>query len=128
MDAWSRYWKTGARRSPATISITLTGDTPPQRSLRFWKNYGPTLIYKQGEYLTLRIRRSLHETAGGVTYSPLLIRYPNRHCRRGGAGGGVGVEAEAAAGEVELPAPNSRRVGLRSRVFTARLISPSVRR
>src|SRR5258705_13518370 len=49
MDAWSRYWKTGARRSPATISITLTGATPPRRSPRSWRNYGPTLIYKQGE-------------------------------------------------------------------------------
>src|SRR5260370_36006816 len=43
MDAWSGYWKTGARRSPATISITLTGATPPRRSLRFWRSYGPTL-------------------------------------------------------------------------------------
>src|SRR5258705_7286958 len=51
MDAWSGYWKTGARRSPATISITLTGATPPRRSLRFWRNCGPTLIYKQGEYM-----------------------------------------------------------------------------
>ena len=34
---------------PATISITLTGATPPRRSLRFWRNYAPTLIYKQGE-------------------------------------------------------------------------------
>jgi hypothetical protein len=34
---------------PATISITLTGATPPRGSLRFWRNYGPTLIYKQGE-------------------------------------------------------------------------------
>src|SRR5258708_22489523 len=43
MDAWSGYWKTGARRSPATISITLAGATPPRRSLHFWRNYGPTL-------------------------------------------------------------------------------------
>src|SRR5712671_2316249 len=49
MEAWSGYWKTGARRSPATISITLTGATTPRRSLRFWRNYGPTPIYKQGE-------------------------------------------------------------------------------
>src|SRR5580658_4898271 len=49
MDAWSGYWKTGARRSPAIISIILTGATPPRRSLRFWRNYGPTLICKQGE-------------------------------------------------------------------------------
>jgi DNA-binding transcriptional LysR family regulator len=45
----SGYWKTGARHSPATTSITLTGATPPRRSLRFWRNYGPTLIYKHGE-------------------------------------------------------------------------------
>src|SRR6266404_2466236 len=43
MDAWFRYWKTGARRFPATISITLAGATPPRRSLHFWRNYGPTL-------------------------------------------------------------------------------------
>jgi hypothetical protein len=43
------YWKTGARRSPATISTTLTGATPPRRSLRFWRNYGPTLINKRGD-------------------------------------------------------------------------------
>src|SRR4029077_1237126 len=49
MDAWSGYWKTGARRSPATISITPTGATPPQRSLRFWRNYGPTPIYSRDE-------------------------------------------------------------------------------
>jgi hypothetical protein len=30
-------------------AFTLTGATPPRRSLRFWRNYGPTLIYKQGE-------------------------------------------------------------------------------
>ena len=28
------------------ISITLTGATPRRRSLRFWKNCGPTLINK----------------------------------------------------------------------------------
>jgi hypothetical protein len=55
-DAWSRYWKSGARHSPGTISITLTGATPPRRSLRFWRNYGSTLTYKQGECPTLRIR------------------------------------------------------------------------
>jgi hypothetical protein len=32
-----------------TISISPTGATPPRRSLRFWRNYGPTLICKQGE-------------------------------------------------------------------------------
>src|ERR1700722_11125550 len=48
MDGWARYWKTGARRSPATISITQTGATRPRRSPRFWRNYGPTLIHKLG--------------------------------------------------------------------------------
>jgi hypothetical protein len=48
-----------------------------------------------------------------------------RYGLRGDAG--TGTEAEAAAGALELPAPNSRRVGLRSRLFTARLISPTAR-
>src|SRR5882672_695887 len=58
-----------------------------------------------------------------------LIR-PTIYCALRGAAptaGGFGGGA-ASAGALELPAPNSSRVGLRSRLFTARLISPRVRR
>src|SRR4051812_6783950 len=45
------------------------------------------------------------------------------------AGAGVGVAAGVAGGgAVALAGPNSRRVGFRSRLITARLISPRVRR
>src|SRR5882762_10218286 len=45
------------------------------------------------------------------------------------AGVGPGLGGGSAAWELPLfPAPNNRRVGLRSRLFTARLMSPSVRR
>jgi len=54
MDAWSGYWKTGARRSPATISITLTGATPPRRSLPLLEELRATLIYKQGKWAPRR--------------------------------------------------------------------------
>src|SRR5579872_4876927 len=59
-------------------------------------------------------------------YSPLYCAL--RGPAAAGAGGGVGADAEADAGEPEPLAPNSSRVGLRSRLFTARLISASVRR
>src|SRR6266436_5400253 len=80
MDAWSGYWKTGARRSPATISITLIGATPPRRSLRFWRNYGPTLIHKQGEWRLPHLgrRRSQAVTRStGASFCNVRI-YENR--------------------------------------------------
>lgn len=38
----------GAHARTWTRLLLATGATPPRRSLRFWRSYAPTLIYKWG--------------------------------------------------------------------------------
>src|SRR6266705_2978600 len=79
------------------------------------------------KYLRLRLSDSV-VLANSV--GRRALHGPRPYCRfRSVAAAAAAAGGTAGAGAaLLLPAPNSRRVGLRSRLFTARLISPRVRR
>jgi hypothetical protein len=63
--------------------------SPPRRSWRFWRNYGPTLTYKQGEYPTLRIRTPGRACRQAVPEWPVVAHWgrPSRPSSSGDRSG-----------------------------------------